>query len=313
MTAAPPRVSVVICTHNRAERLGDAIGSVLAQDSAGVPFELLVVDNRSTDGTRDTVERFGGDRRVRYVWEPALGLCHARNTGGREARGEYIAYLDDDAVACAGWLQAIPAAFEAMADVGVVGGRVEPIWEAARPTWLSDDVALSLTIVDWSVTPTVITDVRNQWLVGANMAVRAKALRAVGGFHPRLDRVGTRMLSSGDVYLQKQIMARGYRCFYAPAMAVRHAVPASRLTKRWFRRRYYSQGLSDAVMQLLDGHTSPRARASSALTTAARLLVRPHDLAALLCPTNDPVRFTRKCFAWIAVGTVAGMIGGARQ
>jgi len=310
--SSPPLVSVVICTHNRAARLGGAIRSVLEQDAAGVPVELLVVDNRSTDGTRQLVEAFAGAP-VRYVFEPDLGLCHARNTGWRAARGRYVAYLDDDAVAEPGWLRAMAEAFETTPGVGIVGGRVEPIWEGARPPWLSDEVALSLTIVDWSPTPRIIADLRRQWLVGANMAVRAAVLRDVGGFHPRLDRVGSRMLSSGDVYLQKQVVARGHRCLYAPAMAVRHAVPAARLTKQWFRRRYYAQGLSDAVMQLLDGRASPRARAGTAARMAARLVTRPRDLGALLLPTSDPDRFARKCFAWIAVGTVVGLMGAVRR
>jgi glucosyl-dolichyl phosphate glucuronosyltransferase len=307
-----PLISVVICTHNRAARLGPAIRSVLGQDAAGIPFELLVVDNGSTDATRQTVEAFAAAA-PRYVFEPELGLCHARNTGWRGAAGRYVAYLDDDALAEPGWLRAIADAFETSAGVGVVGGRVEPIWEGPRPAWLSDEIALSLTIVDWSPAPHVITDLRRQWLVGANMAVRADVVREVGGFHPRLDRVGSRMLSSGDVYLQKHIVARGYRCLYAPAMAVRHAVPASRLTKGWFRRRYYSQGLSDAMMQLLDGRSSARARARTAARMAARLLTRPRDLRALLLPTSDPERFTRKCFAWITIGHVAGLLGAVRR
>jgi glycosyltransferase involved in cell wall biosynthesis len=286
--------------------------SVLEQDAAGVPFELLVVDNRSTDDTRQLVEACAAPP-VRYVFEPNLGLCHARNTGWRTARGRYVAYLDDDAVAEPGWLRVMAEAFEARPGVGIVGGRVEPIWEGARPPWLADEVALSLTIVDWSPVPHLIADLRRQWLVGANMAVRADVLREVGGFHPRLDRVGSRMLSSGDVYLQKQTVARGYRCLYAPAMAVRHAVPASRLTKQWFRRRYYSQGLSDAVMQLLDGRSSPRARAGTAARMAARLVTRPRDLGALLLPTSDPERFARKCLAWITVGHVAGLLGAVRR
>ena len=311
--AAEPLVSVVICTHNRAERLGAAIRSVLDQDARDVPFELLVVDNASTDGTRAVTEKLRTTACVRYVLEPTLGLCHARNAGWRAARGRYIAYLDDDATARPGWLRAIPEAFDAVPDIGVAGGRVEPIWEAARPRWLSDDVALSLTVVDWSPTPHVIVNVDAQWLVGANMAVRAAAIREVGGFHPRLDRVGSRMLSSGDVYLQKQIMARGYRCFYAPAMAVGHAVPGSRLTKQWFRRRYYGQGLSDAVMQRLDGVRSPVARARLAAVLAARLFSSPRALSALLLPTDNPERFTRKCFAWILVGNVAGLLGAVGQ
>jgi glycosyltransferase involved in cell wall biosynthesis len=307
-----PLISVVIPTHNRSTRLGGAIRSVLEQDAAGIPFELLVVDNGSTDATRQTVEALAAAP-LRYVFERQVGLCHARNTGWRAAAGRYVAYLDDDALAEPGWLRAIADAFETAAGVGVVGGRVEPIWEAARPAWLSDEIALGLTIVDWARSPHIITDLRRQWLVGANMAVRAAVLREVGGFHPSLDRVGSRMLSSGDVYLQKRAMARGYRCLYVPAMAVRHAVPASRLAKGWFRRRYYSQGLSDAMMQLLDGRSSARARVRTAARMATRLLARPGDLAALLLPTSDPERFTRKCFAWITVGHVAGLLGAVRR
>jgi glycosyltransferase involved in cell wall biosynthesis len=307
-----PLVSVIICTHNRAARLGAAIQSVLEQEAAGVPFELLVVDNASTDDTRERVQALTAAS-VRYIFEPELGLCQARNTGWLVARGRYVAYLDDDAVAEPGWLGAIVEAFETSDRAGVVGGRVKPIWERPCPPWLSDEIALGLTIVDWSPSPQVITDLRRQWLVGANMAVPAGVLREVGGFNPRLDRVGSRMLSSGDVYLQKQIMARGYRCLYAPAMAVRHAVPASRLTKPWFRRRYYAQGLSNAMMQLLDGRSSPRARAGTAARLARCLVASPRSLAALLLPTSDPERFTRKCFACITIGHIAGLAGGVRR
>src|SRR5690606_38902978 len=162
----------------------------------------------------------------------------------------------DDALACEGWIAAVAAAFEEMPDAGVVGGRVEPVWHADRPAWLSDRVALGLTIVDWSETPKVLTDLGAEGLGGANMAVGADVMRAVGGFRPELDRVGSRMLSSGDVYLLKEIARQGHACFYYPAMAIRHAVAASRLTKTWMRRRYFWQGVSDSVMELLDERPS---------------------------------------------------------
>jgi glycosyltransferase involved in cell wall biosynthesis len=314
MSGAKSRVSVVVCTHNRAKYLARALASVGAQESRGTSYEVVVVDNRSTDDTPAVVERFAATGApVRYVYEPELGLCNARNRGWREAAGEIVAYLDDDAVALPGWLAAVSDAFTFAPNVGVAGGRVEPIWEGARPGWLGDDVAMSLTILDWSPDPKLIKDLRMQWLVGANLALPRAVLEEVNGFDPGLDRVGTQMLSSGDVFLEKRVQARGYQVLYYPAMAVRHLVPADRLRKEWFRRRYYWQGISDAVMQLLEEAQRPATRARLAAKRAAELLRSPRACMSLVMPTDDPRAFARKCWTWIAVGHVAGLLGAARR
>ena len=307
-----PEVTVVICTHNRADYLERAIESVVRQAAPEGGYELLVVDNNSTDRTHEVVRGFLACGPVRYEFEPMLGLCHARNTGWRAAKGRIVAYFDDDAVAYPGWLAAIPKAFGVTENVGVVGGKVEPIWEGERPGWLSDRIVLSLTVVDWSSTPHEILDLDREWLVGANMALPRAVLEEIGGFEGALDRSGSRMLSSGDVYLQKQIVRRGYRCVYYPEMAVGHLVPASRLDRTWFRRRYYWQGVSDVVMQLLDTSPSWRTRIRLAARAGLGLLRSPRACFELLVSSDDPERFTRSCFTWITVGRLAGYLGVAR-
>jgi glycosyltransferase involved in cell wall biosynthesis len=309
----PPLISVVICTHNRSECLPAAIQSALDQNPVSSGFEVVVVDNASTDRTREAVAPFLESGRVRYIHEGRLGLCHARNTGWQQARGRYVAYLDDDAVACTGWLAAIAEAFSTTPTPGIVGGRVEPIWEAPRPRWLSDDLAGGLAVLDWSDRAHVITDVRTEWLAGVNLALPVSVLAEVGGFHPWLDRVGSRMLSSGDVFLQKQVMGRGYACLYSPKMAVRHRVPASRLRKPWFYRRYFWQGVSDAVMQLIEERPSRLQRIRKAAGKATSLLGDRRRLADLLRSTDEPDLLTRKCFALIPVGHAAGLLGLARH
>lgn len=304
-------ISVVICTHNRAGYLAKAIESVIDQLLPG--DEILLVDNGSTDDTREVPRRFEGRGPVRYVFEKKVGLCHARNTGWRSAAGKFAAYLDDDAIASPGWLAAIREAFDMLPSAGAVGGRVDPIWQAERPAWLSDEIALGLTIIDWSDKPKVIQDVRLQWLVGANMAFPVNVLAEIGGFEPRLDRVGNKMLSGGDVYLQEQIIRGGHSCLYYPSMAVRHLVPVSRLNKEWFRRRYYWQGVSDAVMYSVRHSPAPRQRWRHAMNQALRLLAAPRRLTDLVTSSDDPAQFTRKCFLLIEIGYIAGLLGIVRR
>lgn len=308
LSQGEPLISVVICTRNRADHLSRAIQSVVEQGWCEDQYEVIVVNNGSTDRTREVVRSFELNGRVRHEFEGTVGLNHARNTGWLRARGRYIAYLDDDAVACPGWLAAIEEAFAATPGMGAVGGRVDPIWDGDRPRWLSDAITLSLTILNWSDQPMAI-DIRRGYLVGANMAVPRSVLAEVGGFHPGLDRVGERMRFNGDIFLEKQIIRRGYTCLYYPKMAVRHLVPNSRLKKSWFIRRFYSQGLSDAAMLLIEDVPSWRQRLRLAFAMAAGLFRSPWRVAILILPSDDPARFQEKCFSLVTVGRIAGLLG----
>jgi glycosyltransferase involved in cell wall biosynthesis len=303
-----PLISAVICTHNRAEYLPRAIDSLLNQDLGSAAYEIIVVDNRSTDATREIVE--GYRERVRYLYEPELGLAQARNTGWRRARGRWIALLDDDAIASPSWLRAILEVFEGVRpEPGCVGGPVDAIWEAPRPRWLSDDLLTGLAIIRWTDTPHRISDLSREWLAGVNLAVSRSVLEGVGGFATGLDRSGSRLLSSGDVFLQRQIMAAGRAAWYDPRIIVSHRIVATRLRPRWFRQRYYAQGLSDIKMRLLREHLRTHARVRAAVREAIGLLRRPSEVAALFRQADDPAAFTAHCFALVRLGHIAGLLG----
>ena len=295
--AAPPIVSVVIITHNRAEHLERSIASVLAQDSAGVPYELIVIDNASRDLTREVVDAKTRDfPNLKYVLEPRLGESHARNTGFQTAQCSLVAYLDDDAIANPGWLKQIPIAFaEAGADVACVTGRVDPIWGAPRPPWLHDDLLPLISAVDWSPAPGRLTD--RQWPIGANVAFRREALYRVGGFSTKLGRRGPSLLSNAEILLYLQLTAHGYSSYYDPKLAVRHFVAPERLDKRWFRRRAYWQGVSDVI---LDANFDAKSRPALAWKRFRRfgsLIKHPMHVLALVDPSDDPVRFRNSCSA----------------
>ncbi|MEP9410704.1 MAG: glycosyltransferase [Candidatus Brocadia sp.] len=305
-------ISAIICTHNRDAYLAKAIQSLIDQRMSKDKYEIIVVDNRSTDSTKEVVAQFTGKSNIRYIYESTLGLSFARNAGWRNARGRYVAYLDDDAIACPGWLDKILEVFETVKPrPGCVGGKVEPIWESARPGWLSDWLLHGLAIIDWK-TPHVLTNLSAEWLVGANIAFPVDILQCIGGFIPNLDRVGNNLLSSGDVFLEKQIVKMGYSCFYHPDISIGHHIFESRLSQLWFIRRYYWQGVSDAVMQLLQERPSTLKRLLFAFSQAKILFESREKVMTLLLPTTDPDRFTQRCFAFITLGHIYGLLRVAR-
>ena len=116
------------------------------------------------------------------------------------------------------------------------------------------------------------------------------------------------MLSSGDVFLQKQVIKSGLACFYHPQISVQHHVFASRLDQRWFRRRYYWQGVSDAVMMLLEHAPSKKTLLRLACSKMGKLLASPRKLLDVAFSHNDPDRFTEACFALITLGQIRGLL-----
>jgi glucosyl-dolichyl phosphate glucuronosyltransferase len=241
------QISAIICTFNRALYLRKAIQSLIEQTLDRDRYEIIVVDNRSTDETKKIVtEEFANIVNLRYIYDPIQGLSQARNTGWQNAKGEYIAFLDDDAIAYPQWLEKIIESFETVKpQPGAVGGKIEAIWEAPRPNWLSDRLARGLTILDWSPTATVLDS--DRWLAGANVSYPKQLLEAMGGFDVNLGRKGKKLLSCEESLLHDRIKNEDYNLYYHPDVAVKHHIPASRLVKEWHLKRQYWNGRSLSV------------------------------------------------------------------
>jgi glucosyl-dolichyl phosphate glucuronosyltransferase len=303
------KVSAIICTHNRSNYLKKALESLLKQDFPADHYEIIVVDNCSVDDTNKVVSRYSEGTRLRYLYEPVLGLSHARNTGWTNATGKYVAFLDDDAIASPDWLNKILIVFETIKPrPGCVGGKVVPIWEGPRPGWLSDWLLHGLALVDWSDHPHILADLSQEWLIGTNLAIPVEVLQKIGGFTHRLDRVGKSLLSSGDVFLEKQVAQLGYSVFYHPEILVNHHIMDARLDQSWFFRRYYWQGVSDAVMRILQDKPSSGKRFRDVLSQLRRLIRSPRTLLGIMSPPADPHRFTETCFSLITLGYIRGLI-----
>lgn len=302
------RISAIITTHNRIAYLKKALEGLAEQTLPKDSFEILVVDNASTDKTRTVVqEEFSELTNLKYVYEPTLGLSHARNTGWRSARGEYVAFLDDDAIPCPQWLEKIVEAFETVEPrPGCIGGKIEPVWEMERPVWLTDDIALSLTIIDWSTVPTFLNE--KQWLAGANIVFPKFLLERFNGFNTSLGRRGTNLISSEEVLLVRKIKQEGYKVYYHPEIAVRHHILASRLNKQWFLKRYYWQGVSDALLHRYLESPTFAGRWILIAKNLVRLLIYAKALVTFLLPTDNPDHFAKRCYSLSALGNIRGLI-----
>lgn len=301
-------ISAVVCTRNRAPWLARALSSLAAQTLPRATREVVVVDNGSTDDTPAVIARASReDASVRGLVEPRAGLSRARNAGWRAARGRWVAFLDDDALAVPDWLERIAAAFATREPrPGCVGGPITLAWPGARPPWLPAFMDDCFTAIDLSPVPTVLDGGR--WLAGCNMAFARDDLEALGGFDERLGRAGESLLSMEDVALQRRLARAGRLPFYDPAIAVRHHVVPERISQAWVERRVHWNGVSSArALRLEQATTLPR-RLQLVARTVASLLVSPALLGAALARGEDPERFARRCVVLGRLGYVRGLL-----
>ena len=246
---APPALSVVMSTFNRGELLTDAVSSVLAQQ-ADVRFELIIVDNNSTDTTREVVERFAlTDRRVRYHYESRQGLSFARNAGIAAARAPLVAFTDDDVRVEPDWGSAILRAFHEHPEAQMVGGRVLPLWPAQPPAWLTREHWAPLALVDQGETTIEITADHAICLVGANLACRREVFDAVGLFETDLQRVKDGIGSLEDHEFLLRVLRTGRTALYDPRIVVHAEIQPDRLSRHYHRRWHTGHGHFHALLR----------------------------------------------------------------
>jgi glycosyltransferase involved in cell wall biosynthesis len=247
------QISAIICTYNRDTYLGAAIDSLLSQDLAAL-FEVIVVDNGSSDRTQEVVQQRASDPRVKYVYEPTIGLSVARNTGAKNASAEVLAYLDDDAVASPQWLRSLYSAYQQNSQLAIAGGKVTLIWPPGveQPKWLSPGLAANLGAYDLGDSD---ISIQKPGLTprGLNYSIRRQFLADVGGFDPHLGRVGKNLLSNEELQMTELALQRGWEVYYLPKATVAHHVAPERLKPSWFLNRGWWQGISECYREQLAG------------------------------------------------------------
>lgn len=243
--AATIKVTVAIPTYNRADFLRQTLAGIAGQQFPREHFEVLVIDNNSTDHTRAVVAEFAATQPApRYVHEAAQGLDYARNRAITEARGEIIVFGDDDILVQPDWLaqMAVPLLADAGARrIGAVGGEVIPVFPDGLPDWVREwHAPLAFRADTGPLEP-------RHSPMGANLAFPAWVFAKLGGFHTALDRAAGNYFSGGDSEMIRRIRAAGLEVWFSPAAAVRHQMPASRTTFRYARRHAFDSARSRVI------------------------------------------------------------------
>jgi glycosyltransferase involved in cell wall biosynthesis len=245
------KFSVVIPTYNRASELRATLVSLSHLVSAQ-PWELLVVDNNSTDDTRRVVESAVAEFPVelKYVFEREQGRSAALNAGIRQSRGQVVVTTDDDVRVAPDWLEVAGRALEDL-DCDYVGGRVLPLWGAPRPAWIPDHGGKQwavIALLDYGPEPIPFFTQAHRVPLGVNMAFRREAFDRAGLWDNSVGRRKGTLLGQEVREWMFRARAAGLRGSYAPSMVVQHVIQDDRLNKRYFRRWYYWNGVSRALM-----------------------------------------------------------------
>jgi len=244
-------ISVVICTYNRASYLVKALESLQLQSVPLDSFEIIVVDNHSNDNTKDIVNRFQLElSNLIYIYEPSQGLSIARNCGIKAARSEIIIFIDDDAVACPDLIDYHLKAYkEIHPRPGCVAGKILLDWELPKPDWFPNNRLFerALTYLDYGQEPRFIDFTKYEYPFGANMSFLKSALSDIGGFKNNLGRRGNNLLSNEESHVIYSLFKNDYKIYYEPRSYVYHKVTKERISKKFFYKRFYWQGISNAI------------------------------------------------------------------
>jgi glycosyltransferase involved in cell wall biosynthesis len=238
-------VSVVISTYNRSEMLRAALDSVLTQESCGVRYEVIVVDNNSTRWTREVVESYlaRGHSNLRYICEPKQGVSYARNTGLAHACAPLIAFTDDDVRVAKDWVASIKREFDLHPEADFIGGKILPQWRTPPPAWLTRDHWWPLALLDCGNEPFYVDAENPVCLPTANASFRCHVFKRFGLFSPDFS-------GREDHEFLLRLWNGGSRGLYAPSVVVRADVQPERLKQDYHRRWNRTTGKFNSLMRL---------------------------------------------------------------
>ncbi|MGH2495527.1 MAG: glycosyltransferase [Ktedonobacteraceae bacterium] len=284
-TGISPRFSVILCTYNRRILVMSALASLRRQTLPYNTFEVIVVDNGSSDGTAGAARAYvsagkqqgkktGDFWKVVCLSEAQNGLAYARNTGLLAASGEIAVFLDDDALADTRLLERLWKAYEETG-ADAIGARVDLRWEAPRPHWLTGDMLDMLGHFEPARARTRLSAPTS--FSSSCFSAKIEALREIGGFPPFLSKRDNLPASAEVQDMCQRLHTAGYTLWYEPTAIATHRVPAARLTRAFILGRAYWKGRSEIMARY---HNS---RQQHTFDTLGAALQELREMAFLAC------------------------------
>jgi glucosyl-dolichyl phosphate glucuronosyltransferase len=295
------KITVILCTYNRASCLSEALESVLASAlPPGLEWEILVVDNNSSDQTcavaKEFCRRYLG--RVRYLFEARQGLSIARNTGIQEADGDVLAFMDDDVTVGPLWLQNLTAPLLDGPWAGA-GGPIRLQRDFTPPDWLRLEGSFSMggalaALFDLGDIPAEL----HQAPYGTNMAYAKSVFQKYGSFRTDLGRSANNLIGKEDTEFGARLLAAGERLWYQPSAVVYHPVLQERVSKKYFLAWWFGCGRAT----VRERGSRPGVLGIPRYFFSAGMVA----LSALrwMHTFDPPKRFFRKCWVWMYAGKV---------
>ena len=240
-------LTAIICTYNRAKYIGNLLESIAANDLSKSKYEILLVDNNCTDNTRAVCEAFAEahkDVNFRYVVEEEQGLSAARNKGIREAKGDVLVYIDDDALIDTWYLRTIYEYMTTHAEISAVGGPIIPLYETEEPQWMTR-YTKELLCGYLYFGDKERTFPGDRYPGGGNAAYRADVFEKTGLFNTDLGRKGDSLMGAEEKDIFDKMCSYGMRFMYLPEMILHHIIPQKKLERDYFDRLTWQIGLSE--------------------------------------------------------------------
>lgn len=256
-------ISVIVCTYNRQEYLPNCLKHLANQSADNKDFEVLIIDNNSTDNTENIASDFiksHPEVNAHYFCEMNQGHTFARNRGINEAKGRILSFIDDDAFVDHDFIKEIQLYFDHHDEVSAIGGKILPVYEGQHPKWMSKYLLTLVSALDMGNSPKKFKG--SKFPIGANMAFRAEVFEKYGHFNTDLGRRGSGLEGGDEKEVFLRLKRENEEIHYVPKVRVDHIIPEKRLTMEYIKglgigvgssekRRVTNSGFTETVKKII--------------------------------------------------------------